>query len=261
MPLASADLDRLLLAVAATAGRTVPVAWLIPAFGGPSVPAPIRLGVGVALGLLALPHAVEDFTRLSTLAYALVFGREVAVGVTLGFAGAAVFRAAEAAGRLVDVARGANLSEVLSPFGEERSSPLAAVYLLLTVVIFFEIGGVGHVATALARSYEAVPLGGAIGGGGLTGAVELVVVATARILQSSVGLAAPGLVSLFLADLVLGALARLAPQIPVYFTGMPLKALAGVGIVLLGLGGLQAALTEELRVWASTLVRAIAVWQ
>ena len=69
------------------------------------------------------------------------------------------------------------------------------------------------------------------------------------LLESTLALAAPAIVALLLADLVLGAIARMAPQIPVYFVGMPLKALAGVGIVLVGLGGIDGALSGAFRGW------------
>ena len=69
------------------------------------------------------------------------------------------------------------------------------------------------------------------------------------------------MVALLLADLVLGAVARMAPQIPVYFVGMPLKALAGVGIVLVGLGGLQTALYGSFDGWVGLVERAFGVWR
>ena len=39
------------------------------------------------------------------------------------------------------------------------------------------------------------------------------------------------------------------PQVPVYFIGLPLKGLLAIGLVLLGLGTLQAALVGDLGAW------------
>jgi flagellar biosynthetic protein FliR len=88
-----------------------------------------------------------------------------------------------------------------------------------------------------------------------------VIITTARLLEATLALAAPAVVALLLADLVLGAVARMAPQIPVYFVGMPLKALAGVGIVLVGIGGLQTALYGSFRGWLALVERAFAAWR
>src|SRR5262249_55512031 len=148
------------------------------------------------------------------------------------------FRAAEAAGRLTDVLRGANVAEVLSPGGEERTSPLGALYLLLASVVFLELGGLPRLTEALARSYDAVPVGGALGAAVVGRAALAVVAASAKLIESGVALAAPAVVAFWITDLTLALVARAAPQIPVTFVGLPLKGLLGVGLVLLGLGTL-----------------------
>jgi type III secretion protein SpaR/YscT/HrcT len=261
MPPWPIDLERWLWAWGLGAARALPIAWLIPAFGGPHLPAQVRLGLGLALSALCLPQVIAMLPPgTGGLLWVLLLAREVAVGLTVGFVAASLFRAAEAAGRLVDTLRGANLAEVLSPAAEGRSSPLGDISLLLAVVIFLELGGIGHVARALGRSYEAVPLTLAAPAAGLGGVAHLVILSSARLIEGAVGLAAPALVALLLADLVLGGIARFAPQIPVYFVGMPLKALAGVAVVLLGLGAFEAALTGGFRGWAVLVARAFAVW-
>jgi type III secretion protein SpaR/YscT/HrcT len=258
-----ADLDRWLWALGVGAMRTIPIAFLIPAFGGQSVPAQVRMGLGLALSALCLPTIMPALPDLggNGFLWVLLLARETAVGFTVGFVGASVFRAAESAGRLVDTLRGANMAEVISPVTEGRASPLGDIFLLLATVIFLEMGGVGHVATALARSYQAVPLDLAGTSQSLEASARLVVRTTALLLESTLALAAPAVVALFAADLVLGAISRMAPQIPVYFVGMPLKAMAGVGIVLIGLGGIEVALSGGFRGFMPMIERAFAAWR
>jgi flagellar biosynthesis protein FliR len=73
-----------------------------------------------------------------------------------------------------------------------------------------------------------------------------VVLASAKLIESALGLSAPVLVSLVLADLLVGAIGRAAPQMPIQSLGVPLKALLGVGVVLLSLGGIEVALRGSL---------------
>jgi type III secretion protein SpaR/YscT/HrcT len=255
-------LERWLWALAVGAMRTIPIAILIPAFGGHNVPAQVRMGLGLAMATLCLPTILPALPeRDSTFFWILLLAREVAVGFTVGFVGSSVFRAAESAGRLIDTLRGANMAEVISPVSEDRASPMGDILLLLAVVIFLEMGGVGFVAMALARSYEAVPLDFSGTAQSLGGAARLVIITTAMLLESTLALAAPAVVALFVADLVLGAIARMAPQIPVYFVGMPLKALAGVGIVLVSIGGIEAALSGAFRTWYVLVQRAFDLWR
>ena len=91
--------------------------------------------------------------------------------------------------------------------------------------------------------------------------VALVLAASAQMLEAALGLAAPALVALLLADLLLGMIGRAAPQIPLYFVGMPLKALLGVGAVLVAVATLDTALVAGFRGWVALLGRAIAVWR
>ena len=244
----SAEIKESLALVAVGAARTIPIAWSIPAFGGPALPGQIRIVIGIGLALLCLPALTGNPPTSDAVLWVLLVAREIMVGVVMGFVCACMFRAAEAAGQFTDVLRGANLADVLSPTGAGRSSPLGALMLLLAVVVFFEIGGPGQVTSALVRSYEAIPLGGP---GQLVGRSHamaiMAIVASAKLIESAIGLCAPAIVALLLADLVLGIVGRAVPQIPLYFVGMPLKALLGVGALLLSLAGLDMALQSGFR--------------
>jgi type III secretion protein SpaR/YscT/HrcT len=256
------DLERWLWALGVGLTRTLPIVWMIPAFGGKNVPTQVRMGLGLALAAVCLPQVILGMPRSGgPLFWILLLAREGLVGFTVGFVGASIFRAAEGAGRLIDTLRGANMAEVLSPVSEERSSPLGDIFTLLVTVIFLELGGLPLVTAAMARSYEAVPLDFRAVPSSLASAATLVIVTSAKLLEATLALAAPAVVALLLADLVLGAVARMAPQIPVYFVGMPLKALAGVGIVLVGLGGLQTALYGSFDGWLGLVERAFGAWR
>jgi type III secretory pathway component EscT len=252
----------LALALALGAARSVPIVLLVPGFGGRALPLPLRVAIGLLLASFSLPHltsgAVAPLLRAPGPAtWILLAAREALVGATVGLVVSFFFRAAEAAGGLVDVVRGASIAEVLAPDSGARSSPTGALYLLLATVIFLELGGIGRLAVALASSYEALPLGGGPRSpAGLEWQLQLVLAASAKLLESAVGLAAPVIVALLLADIALGVVGRVTPALPVYFAVMPLKGVLSVGIVLLGLGALDAALVAGWPAWSALAVRA-----
>jgi type III secretion protein SpaR/YscT/HrcT len=253
-------------AVSLAAARTVPLAWLVPVFGGPRVAAPFRIGLGLLLALLCVPAVYpavgSSGAPMGPIAWALVGARELLVGATVGFCAAAMFAAAAAAGRIVDLTRGTTVAEILSPTSGQRTSPTGELYVLLAMLVFFELGGLRMLATALGRSYEAIPIvPGAATLGGLRPATMLVVACVAKLLESAVGLAAPVLVAMWLGDAALGILARVAPQLPIGLAAVPAKALLGLGLVLLGLGAVDAALAAGLPGWAALWQRAFAVWR
>jgi type III secretory pathway component EscT len=260
----AADVPGTLLAVGLGAARTVPLIWLVPPLGGARLPALARVAFGLLLAALAAPTLAAGAGRAGLgqggAWLVAVLARELVVGFGLGLVVSFAFRAAETAGRLADVLRGASLAEVLVPTSEERASPLGALYGLLAALVFVELGGVPRVLEALFASYRAVPLGGGLPPATLRAAASVVVVASARLLEASVALAAPVVVALWLTDLALGMVARVAPQVPVYFVGLPAKGLLAVGVVLLGLGALDHALAGELPGWLELGRRWLAAW-
>lgn len=251
----------LALALAFGAARSVPIVLLVPGFGGRALPLALRVAIGLLLASFSLPHltsgAVVTALRAPGLAaWILLAAREVLVGATVGLVVSFFFRAAEAAGGLVDVLRGASFAEVLAPDSGARSSPTGALYLLLATVIFLELGGIGRLAVALARSYEALPLAGGPGPPGLESQLQLVLAASAKLLESAVGLAAPVIVALLLADVALGVVGRVTPALPVYFAAMPLKGVLSIGVLLLGLSALDVALVAGWPAWMALAARA-----
>jgi flagellar biosynthetic protein FliR len=256
----------LVLPIALGAARATPIVWMVAPLGGPRLPAPARVGLALLLAALASPILVASagaaaLGQASAPRLALLFAREVLVGLCLGFVADAAFRAAEIAGRLSDSLRGANIAEILVPTAEERSSPLGVLYLLLATVVFLQIGGVPRLCEALLDSYRVLPVGGGLDAGSARQAAAIVTAASARLIASGVALAAPVIVALWLTDLALGLVARAAPQVPVYFIGLPLKGLLAIGLVLVSLGVLEGVLAGDFAAWLRLVGRTTAAFR
>jgi flagellar biosynthesis protein FliR len=69
------------------------------------------------------------------------------------------------------------------------------------------------------------------------------------------------LVALWMTDAVLGVLGRAVPQLPIVFAALPAKALLGLGVVLLGMGTVDAALVAGYSGWQSLWERAFFLWR
>jgi type III secretory pathway component EscT len=252
VPSLSAWLPAALLAAA----RMIPAILLIPGFGRHHLPLQARLALALLVTFLVVPQLTGAAAAIAAVAQGRPLGwlvlvvRELAIGVTVGFVASLAFAAVEAAGRLADTARGASMGEVLAAGAPAGESPLGVLYGLLAAVIFLEMGGLPRIIAALAESYQAIPVGaGRDLGTGLAGAAQVVVFASAKLIAAALGFAAPLLVAALLADVVLGTLGRVAPQLPVYFVGLPVKALLGVGVVLLGLGALRITIGQGFAGW------------
>jgi type III secretion protein SpaR/YscT/HrcT len=249
---------RILLVGALIAARILPVFVLAPLFGGRVVPATAKLAVSLAFAALVYP-AVEagtpDLGPLGPVLLVALFLKEILLGATIAYLVSLPFWAAEAAGRLVDTARGASFSEVLVPQLGTRTSPLADFSMQLVVVLFFSTGLHLVFLRALGASFETVPVWGF--SAAEPGLLALAVSTTTRLFWVALGLAAPVLAALFLTDLALGFVSRVAPQIQIFFIGMPAKAVLGVTVFLLALSSLAFVLSAELRHAMSDVARAL----
>ena len=237
---------------------------MVAPLGGPRLPAPARVGFALLLAALAAPlllasaGAAALFAGVTAAARRCCSGARCWSGSAWGSWRDAAFRAAEIAGRLADTLRGANIAEILVPTAEERSSPLGVLYLLLATLVFLQIGGVQRLCEALLDSYRVLPVGGGLDAGSARQAAAIVAAASARLIASGVALAAPVIVALWLTDLALGLVARAAPQVPVYFIGLPLKGLMAIGLVLVSLGVLEGVLAGDFAAWLRLVGRTTA---
>lgn len=235
-----ATLDRWLLLGVLVAARIAPLTVLAPWLTLRQTPPFLRgaliLGLTVALAPLAAGAAsVETLVAADALTLVAWVLREALVGALFALTTALPFFALDWAGRFVDTWRGASMAEVIAPPTGERTSPVGDLHLLVGIALFLTLGGHRLAFAAFAEGLVVAPPGSvdlassapelALGAARLTGSA----------LAFAVAIAAPAGVSIVLVEVALGLVARSAPQIPVFFAGMPLRATVGLAAALLGL--------------------------
>lgn len=233
-------------------------AWVTvaPPFHTRTVPAPVRVGVAVALALPAAPlmaaHRLEP--QLPALLPALLL--QVAAGLALGFLAQLLFTAVQAAGDLVDMVSGFTLATVFDLMSNASSALIGRVYYLLALMLLFATNAHLLLARGFLASLEAAPLAG-------TDALRLftrsLVETFGVFLLAAVELAAPLLGVLFLTDLALGLVSRAAPQMNLFALGLPVKVLLTlllVGLALPLLPGAVAALVDRILHTLAALTKA-----
>ncbi|MBK8482575.1 MAG: flagellar biosynthetic protein FliR [Proteobacteria bacterium] len=256
------DSRRLLLGLTVMTARLAPLLTLTPVFGGALVPRTVRTALLVAMGLVIYPAVATTLDRVvggSGLLLAAVLLSEVWVGVVLALLVSLVFWAAQSAGWLVDTARGSAHAEVLMPGASGRSTASGTLVWLLSIVLFFAIGGHRALLMAAARSYVILPPGAFPAPEGLRAIAWLCLRLTGELIALALVLAAPVLAALWLTDLALGWVNRLVPQVGIFFVAMPLKALAGVGMLALVVGPLLMVLPASLELAMGYVGQAIAL--
>jgi type III secretion protein T len=260
----SAEPATVLFSLGAVLARIGPAIWIAPLLGGRLLPPLIKTGLILVLGLVLLPcvsGAIPPLHPDAPWLIALLLLKEAMLGAALGFIMSLVFWAAEGAGRLADIMRGATLSEVMVPMLGSRSSPLGSFYFMLMLVLFFALGGHRLFIDALGGSYQAWPVSYFPQGAGLQSFSFLAMRLTADLILLAITLAAPIIGALLLSDLTLGLINRFVPQLSVFFLAMPLKALGGIAVLALTLGLLAGVMPQALDLAIQQLHQAMKVLQ
>ena len=186
------------------------------------------LAAGLPPGGRQLPFGAVGFIAL--------IAKEAFVGFTLGFVTSLVFEAIQVSGRIVDFQRGAMLGEVFAPQLQTQVSELGQFKVQFAIVLFLAIGAHRVFINALLHSFEIVPATGFPHlAAGWTPLAASITELTAAVLAIGVQLAAPAMVALLLTDLFFGLINRVAPQINVFFLGLPVKMVMGLLVVFASL--------------------------
>jgi flagellar biosynthetic protein FliR len=229
-------LSVVILTAALIAARVLPVVVLAPWLGGEIVPNEVKIGTGVALVLLLYPVVGTELPPMQALPYLGLLLKEIMVGLVLTYVSGVIFEAVRAAGTLIDTAGGANMATAMVPEIQQQASLFANLQLQLSVVLFFTIGGHRLFFASLFESFRAVPL---MHYPTLTSGpvplVELTLRLGGDLFIVAFMLSAPVLAAIFLTDVTMGLLNRVAPTINVFFMAMPIKMMTSVAIVLFSL--------------------------
>ncbi len=217
----------LLLVVARVGG----IMLIAPIVSESVVPVKVRVVLSVAIGLAVMGRLVQPMTLpLDLLGLALAGAGELAVGAAIGYAARLLFVGVELGAMHVSQQMGVGLAEVYDEQADDSSGAVRRLFMMLSLVLFLAIGGHRQLIAAVMRTFDTLPLGGFVAGQTLLG-VLLVLLDACFALALKV--AAPVLIALLLATVALGLLQRTVPQMHVFSTGFPIRAMLGL-VVLAG---------------------------
>ena len=204
-----------------------------PVFGSSNIPPQIKVVLSLVLALILYP-----FIPLITVYpdrpdhYIMLIASELLIGLVLGIIARFLFGAVEFAGTVIGFQMGLGMAMVFDPQSQEQISLVGRFENATATLIFLAMDGHLIVLQALVRSYSVLPPGGASINRPL---VENLTELSASVFVIGLQIGAPLIVALFLANAVVGLLARSVPQIQVFVVGFPLTLLLGFLFLFFGM--------------------------
>ncbi|MGC8653630.1 MAG: flagellar biosynthetic protein FliR [Candidatus Kryptoniota bacterium] len=201
-----------------------------PMFSNRAIPSIVKVWAGafVAFALFPLVAVQSGEISLDTGSLIVHAFQEFMIGASIGFSLSVLFSGVIYAGDLIGVDIGFSVSSLIDPQNGVSAPVIGQIQYIVAVFVFLILNGHFFLLQALKASYRVVPIAEMKITGGAVGAMVRI---TGMVFVTAIKIGAPVLIALFLTDVLMGIIARMVPQINVFFVGLPLK--IGVGLVML----------------------------
>lgn len=218
---------------------------IAPPFAYHALPGRVKAMLGLGLGLAVSQRVANGYQSRDMGAFFGAVVLELVTGLVLGFLVYLVFAAVQSAGSLIDLFSGFQLAQGFDPQMMINGAQFTRFLQMAALALLFSSDGYQLVIGGLTGSFAALPLAGGLD---LAQPVQAMTGALTGMFLAAVQIAGPLLVVLFLADVGLGLLTRVAPALNAFSLGFPLKifmTLALAGFLFLALPRIVASLASQ----------------
>ncbi|MFM7281290.1 MAG: flagellar biosynthetic protein FliR, partial [Planctomycetia bacterium] len=150
----------------------------------------------------------------------------VLIGIFLGFTLQAVLVAVRVGGEMIGQDMGFNMATVVDPNTGTATPVVAQIYEVFFFLVFLALNGHQLILQSLQASFERAPVGKLELAGNLAWTAQSLFSQT---FAAGIAFAAPVMILLFIASLLVGILARFVPQLNVMDVGYSIR--IGIGLL------------------------------
>lgn len=158
----------------------------------------------------------------------IIIIKECIIGLILAFTLCMPFWVVIGLGEILDNQRGATISDSIDPVNGVQSSMLSGFFNFAFGAIFFASGGMRLLMEVMVQSYQMLPRGSSLDGVHWDQVGHLLVV----LMQNSILLAAPVMLVMMIAEMLLGVFARYCPQLNPFSLSLTIKSFIAFAIFL-----------------------------
>lgn len=224
--------------------RVCAVTMTAPILGSNAVAIRTRLGVAVAISLLALPlvqmppgmvESIGNQTdgKLSGRFFSWLLS-EATIGIAMGLSVSIMWSAASSAGSVISQMAGMNIGDQPGASSGNEGGPIGRLFCVLALAAFAIIGGPAIVMSAVLDTFVHLPLGVALAADTLPMLVADLLQQSFMLMLRAVG---PVVVALLASNIVIGIISRTYPQMNLLGLGLSSNMVVMMLSVFLTVGG------------------------
>ena len=205
------------------------IAW--PVFSVYSVPHHAKVLFALILAMLMMPSIDRAGLAGVSIGQEIIWlaGKEVMIGLCLGFVTRLFFFAFSIGGNLVSTYMGLSAASLFNPALGNQSTTIEQFYMTIATLIFLALNGHHIFLEGLARSFEIIPLSmQAMQTSAFVNFGEFV----ENVMKVGIQISAPIMIAIFLINIFMGILGRAVPQINVLVTSLPVNVMAGFLVMM-----------------------------
>ena len=207
-----------LIVFALVSARVSGLVMTAPLLMSAEVPLQVRAFLTITMALLLTPGSARRAACVPArlVGLAVLIASELMLGMILGLGVMIVLSGVQITGQIISQLSGMSLADVFNPGFDSEVPLLSHLMYLVTMSAFLLIGGHRLLIGALVHTFETVPLGNARLPPGLA---DMLATLLGESFSLGIRAAAPVMVALLLATVLLGLISRTIPQINVLVVG------------------------------------------
>jgi len=192
----------------------------------------------IILSIIPVPKVPLTATVID---YLLLGAKELMVGLLLGVIPRIMFAAVNFAGTIIGFQMGLSIANVMDPQTDMQVSIIASFETILATLLFIVLDGHHVFFEALIVSYQKVPIQGFLF---TPGKIEFLLRIMGDLVIVGLKLGSPIIISMLLANVIMGFMARSIPQMNVFIVGFPFTIGLGLLLIIIGIPHMVDALTK-----------------
>lgn len=212
--------------------RVGAILFTAPLFDSRSIPVTFKIGLAISISVFLYPVITISSPPIDTslLGFVLGVGRELAVGIIIGFSVTMLFTGIQLAGQIAGYQMGFAVANVMDPATSMQIPILAQLNNLIAMLVFLSVNAHYIFFKALAESFTLIPPFGQHFNKEIVGVIMDL---GANMFVIAIQLGAPIIAVMLFTSVALGLIARTVPQIHVLIVAMPVKIFIGLIFIIL----------------------------